>query len=269
MKRKINGSRLFLLCSLTLFCTATFANGGSFVPAPTHTGYFDAIVAASLSTAHTGNSLLGVTSSEIDTLVQTNDNQWKSWGGQVGVGYVYLFSHAQKYSDHVQWFPMIEPELNFYFGKYQSKGDVYRFGSAAFNELSYDSSIISRRLMFDTALTVTSWHHLSAYVIAGLGDAWNRVGYSDAPNLGAVCAIQNIYLNSKHGSNFAWEAGAGVTVAFNDRVGVSAQYLYTDFNHLRTSGVGSTGIITAPIISSPRFNLHAQAVLLGLHVAIA
>jgi len=236
---------------------------------PAHTpGYFEAIAAGSVSQVNAGNGHLAVTSSETDKLVQTNNNSLNSWGGQLGLGYVYFISKAKRYSNHVQWFPVIEPELNVYYNDYQNKGDVYRFGSAAFNELTYNMPIHSTRVMLDAALTVASYKRFSTYLIAGIGDSWNRVGYSDKDNSGDMCDTQNVHLNTHTSSNFVWEAGVGVAYAFNNHAKLSFQYLYTDFGTLKTSGSGTSGTITNPTLSPASFNLHTQALLLGLHLSV-
>jgi hypothetical protein len=106
MQRMMNGFHLSLLCSLILISTTSYAA----IYAPPKP--FELIAAGSISKVHAGNAQLGVTSDETDSLMQTNDGNWGSWGGQMGLGYVYLLSNAQRYSDVVQWFPMVEPELN-------------------------------------------------------------------------------------------------------------------------------------------------------------
>lgn len=230
--------------------------------------YFEIIGAGSLSTTNQSNAFLGVTSNETDTLVQTNSNAWNSWGGQLGLGYVYFLRDAQEYSEHVQWFPMVEPQVNVYYNRYQNKGDVYRFGSADFNDFTYDMPINNTRLMLDGALTVASWRELSTYVKAGIGNAWSNTKYSDSDSANAPCTLQNLALNGHDSSNFVWEVGAGETYAFNDKVKLSLEYLYTDYGRLSTAAGGSTGSITTPVLSAARFGFSAQGLLLGLHVKI-
>lgn len=116
--------------------------------------------------------------------------------GVVSLGYVYFISHAKRYSEKVQWFPMVEPELNVYYNVYQNSGDVYRFDSAAFNELTYNMPIHSTRLMADVALTIASWRKFSVYGIAGIGNAWNRISYRDVDNSNDTCSTQNLSLNN-------------------------------------------------------------------------
>jgi outer membrane autotransporter protein len=231
-------------------------------------GHFDVIGGVSLSKVQANGGQLGVTANEIDRLVQTNQNQWNSWGAQLGLGYVYYIGNAKKLSSEVQWFPMIEPEINLYYSDYQSNGQVYRYNSVAFNDLTYEMPVPSTRVMLDLAVTVVSWCRFSTYAIGGIGNAWNRVSYSDSVNSGDTCDLQTLNLHSRTNSNFAWELGAGVNYAFNDCIGVSAEYLYTDFGKLKTPGSGNTGDITSPNISPASFNLHTQGVLVGLHVAL-
>jgi opacity protein-like surface antigen len=148
------------------------------------------------------------------------------------------------------------------------KGDVWRFDSADFNDLTYKSTVNSTRLMFDAALTVASWRWFSVYAIGGIGEAWNRIGYSDYDKDDLTCYDQRLDLGTNTTSNFAWETGAGVRVAFNDRVGLSLQYLYANLGSAHTSSSGTSGTITAPVIVPAQFNLWSHSGLLGLHITL-
>jgi hypothetical protein len=179
--------------------------------ATTHTpGYLEIIGAGSLSNVRAGNGSLGVTSSETDTLQQTNNNKWNSLGAQLGLGYVYFLGDATEYSTKTQWFPMFEPQVNVYFNKYENLGNVFRFGNSANNELTYNMPIYSTRLMLDGALTIVSYKESSAFVIAGIGNSWNRIGYKDYDGSGAPCTNQSVHLSNHSRSHFVWELGAGL-----------------------------------------------------------
>jgi opacity protein-like surface antigen len=222
-----------------------------------------------LSASNSSLGSLGVTSSETDKLVQTNANAWNTLAAQLGAGYVHYFGNAQQYSEQVQWFPSIEPELNVYYLSSNSiDGNVLRFGSAAFNDLTFDIPIRSTRLMLDAALTIVSWKKLSIYAIGGIGNAWTRVGYKDTANDGNPCPEQRLDLNNKTNSNFAWEVGAGMTYAFNERFALSGEYLYAGLGNVKTAGSGNTGTITSPVIAPAKFNLRSGAGLLVLHIAL-
>ncbi|CEG58387.1 SPOR domain-containing protein [Legionella fallonii] len=234
--------------------------------APNHIDFIGAIGVANLAA---DNGYLGVTSSETDTLVQTNGNNWNALAAQLGVGYVYYLRNYDPYSDQIQWFTAIEPELNgYYLGQSNIKGDVWRFGSPDFNDMTYDMPINSYRLMVDGALTVVSKRQYSLYAIGGIGNAWNRAGYSDASLNGIPCADQSLNLNTATHSSFAWEVGAGLSYAFNNRFSLSLEYLYADLGNVQTSGTGFTGTISTPVLIPANFKLTSQAALVGLHVAI-
>lgn len=274
MKSKKNGLRPLLLCSLMLACSVSLAAVHHSKHKKPHTtlahtpGYFDVITAGAVSNVYSGNGNLGVTSDETDTLAQNNRNSWNSWGGQIGAGYAYFLGNAQRYADRVQWFPMIEPELNVYYNTYQNTGNVYRFQNPNFSALSYNMPVHSTRLMLDGALTVASWRQLSTYGIVGIGESWNKVYYRDTDHSGDTCNLQSLSLNSRNNSNFAWEVGAGVNYAINNTFALSLEYLYTDYGSLSIGNSGNAGSITNPTISPATFNFRTQAMLLGLHVNI-
>ena len=234
--------------------------------APNH---IDVIGAMGVASIDSSDGYLGVTSSETDRLIQTNNNDWNTLAAQLGVGYVYYLRNYTPYSDQVQWFPSIEPEINgYYLGQSSIKGDVWRFGSPNNNDMTYTMPIESYRLMLDGALTVVSKKQYSLYVIGGIGNAWNRGSYNDADRNGIPCVDQFLNLNTTTHSNFAWEVGAGLSYAFNNRLSLSLEYLYADLGSLKTPGTGFTGAITTPALVPASFELTSQAALLGLHVAI-
>jgi opacity protein-like surface antigen len=226
--------------------------------------HFEVIGGLGIAGINASNASMRVTSSEVDTLVQTNNNDWNTFAAQLGIGYLYFLNGAQEYSENLQWFPWVEPEINgYYLGQSTFKGSVWRFGSMA-----YSMPFQSTRLMFDTALTIASKKQYSLYVIGGIGNAWNRVGYSDSDNSSLPCADQHLALNTTTNSSFAWEVGAGLAYSLNNRVALSLEYLYTDLGQAKTPNSGNTGTITAPVLTSANFNLTSQAALLGLHVAL-
>lgn len=235
----------------------------------TTANHFNMIGAIGVASLNAGDGSLGVTSSETDKLVQTNKNQWDTVAAQIGFGYVYYFHKYQPLSDQTQWFTAIEPQINgYYLGQTNINGDVWRFEDPRFNDMTYQMPIESYRLMLDGALTVVARKQYSLYVKGGIGNAWNRVGYSDADRDSLPCAEQFLNLNSTTQSNFAWEAGAGLVYKMNNRASFSLEYLYTDLGNVKTPDTGLTGSITTPVLVPASFRLTSQAALLGLHVTI-
>jgi opacity protein-like surface antigen len=266
MKSQLKGLRLnYLACYLTLSGSVFAGTMGNVAPA----NHFEGIGALGVASLDAGDGYLGVTSSETDRLVQTNRNNWDIFTAQLGIGYVYYLFGAQQYSENIQWFPWIDPEINgYYIGRGNINGDVWRFDSPDFNEMTYKMPIDSYRLMFDTALTVVSKKQYSLYAIGGIGNAWNHASYSDADRNGIPCVNQYLNTNSTTRSNFAWEVGGGLSYAFNNRFAFSVEYLYADLGKVKTPAYGFSGTITDPVIIPADFRLTSQAVLFGLHAAI-
>lgn len=274
---------LLSLACLSLSCSAfatmkhhyacpDYKNEAPCCPCPVETtlNHFEILGALGIASLNAGSSNLVVTSNETDRLVQTNRSSWNTWGGQLGLGYVYyLGCNKQRCMDDAQWFPSIEPELNIYTLNSNSiDGNVLRFGNPNFNDFTFDIPLHSTRVMLDAALTIVTKEEVSLFAIAGIGEAWNRVSYNDYPRSTVPCPLQRTSINATTSHDFAWELGAGVNYDFSTRAGVSFEYLYTQFGNVQLNNNGFTGTIATPIISSPSFNLSTQTALFGLHIAV-
>lgn len=215
--------------------TAVYLDKDGLLDPGTAPNHFEVIGAVGVGNLMPGSGLLGVTSNETDFLVQPNGNNWNTFAGQAGIGYVYYRPGALQYSDKAQWFTAIEPEVNgYYLGQGNFTGDVYRFNSPAFNEMTYSMSLQSARVMVDGALTIASKKKYALYAIGGVGNAWNILSYSDTYNNAANCPDQGLNLGSHTNSNFAWEVGGGVTYTYNPRILLSVEYLYADLGTATT-----------------------------------
>lgn len=281
MKIKINELLLSLTClslSFSVFASTTHVKSPprsnkthsnyKGEVAPVSVNHFELIAAGGVGAANVANSYLQVTSSETDTLKQTNSSQWNDPIGQLGAGYLFYLRGGPRISNDWRWFPIIEPMLNVYYSQLNVKGDVYRFEDPAFNEFSYNSVIQSTRLMLEAALTIVSKKQFSLYALAGIGESWNRISYNDQ-GATSPCPITAVDLDKRNQSNFAWDLGAGVAYAFNPIVSLSLEYLYTNLGTLDlSSSSGDTGNITAPQLGGASANVYTQSVLLGLHVAL-
>ena len=238
----------------------------------TQLNHLEVMGALGAANLNAGNSLLGVTTSETDKLVQTNSNNWGTFDAQLGVGYVYYFAETGPVINKVQWLPTVEPQLNLYYLQNNTgvNGNVWRFNNPAFNQLTYKMPVRSTRLMLDAALTIVKVKQTSLYAKFGVGSAWNRIGYSDVYNGsgGTIAGEQRLNLNTKIRTSFAWELGVGLLHDFNNHIGVSLEYLYINFGTVKTSSQGKTGPIIAPVIAPAKIFLQAQTLALGLHYGI-
>jgi opacity protein-like surface antigen len=231
--------------------------------------HFELIGAGGIAAASVASSYLQVTSSETDTLKQTNSNQWNDPAVQLGAGYVFYLVNGPRISNDWRWFPTIEPMLNLYYSRLDVKGDVYRFEDPAFNDFSYRSVIQSTRLMVDGALTIVSKGPFSLYVLGGVGESWYRISYSDQGTSSPPCSLSAVDLDDRNKNSCAWDLGGGVAYAFNPAVSLSLEYLYTNLGTLDMAANGKTGSITAPQLDVASARTNTQSILLGLHVALS
>ena len=269
MKLQMKGIYSLLLCCFTLTGSMLAYAAPNVESGRWSTrNHYEVLGALGVSRANWNNQQLGVTSSETDTLVQNNSNDWNALVGQLGVGYVYYFNHAHVFSRKVQWFPSVEPQLNFYASSNRVDGTINRFGSPAFNEMSYTAHVKSARLMLDGALTVISKREYSLFVIGGIGAARSTIGYSDSTNSGNPCELSTLSLNNNNQTSFVWELGTGVDYAFNSMTNLSFEYLYTNFGNLKLpTSVKNTTLLATQITSSGA-TFYTKALMLGVHVGI-
>ncbi len=196
-----------------------------------------------------------------DELNQSNSNDWKSWTVQLGVGYAIPLFDSKEYSDELQWFPLIEPQIKAYYlqGNIDGHVDMFYQYPGDYYDTDYTTDFESTRLMFDLALTFASYRNLSVYGLAGLGPSWNRVNYHAKEN---IC-WQSVNLDAKTSTNFAYEFGGGLNYSLNEHIAITSEYLYTGFDNIQLSNEGDSGTQSLEEVSAGDFDLHSQAVFLG------
>lgn len=227
--------------------------------------FFELLVMGGVSTLDAEDASMIMSASETDLLTQTNDGDWESWTGQLGVGYVYPLAEDLETGD-VQWFSLINPQINLYYLDGDTiEGDVYQYQSADFNFLDYTMDYHSTRLMFDLGITVASIDGFSIYAIGGLGLAWNEIDFLATPNqLGLDCGVVGYNLNSQSSTSFAYEFGGGITAAVNDDIAISLEYLYTGFTDVELGNNTDSDFD----IQNSDLDINSQSVLLGLRFAL-
>jgi len=205
---------------------------------------------------------------QTDELKKNTASFLDAWTVTAGIGYIFPLFDALVYSEDVQWFTAIQPQVNAYYLDGDFDGTVDRFSNYTgnFADNDYTIEFQSTRVMLDASLTVMSWRKLSFYVIGGAGYSWNSI---DLETHATDCVLGADLDNDD--TNFVWEAGAGVTLALTDNLGVSFQYLYVQFEDLAlgedgTLGEGSTETVLSDI-ESDNFDLTSQAVMAGFRYA--
>ncbi len=209
------------------------------------------------------NSILQVASDETDRLAQTNKGHWGT-AAQLGIGYKYFWRNRLPFQNHVQWFPFIEPQLNVNFFTTGIKGKFRELENPVFTR-NYKMPISSARIMADGALTVASINRLSIYGKGGIGSVWNTIQYAENQDLIAVNTRDALTLNGNHRTQFAWEAGSGLTYNFTDCVALSLEYLYADIGKIKLASNGVIGEVD-PVVRPSQFKLHTQSLLLALRI---
>lgn len=199
--------------------------------------------------------LANLDADDMDSLIQTNEDEWESFTGQVGLGYVYFFP-IELETGAVQWFPSINPQVSVYFlGGDDIEGEVSQQRSE-FNDIDYTMELQSTRAMFDLALTLASIDWFSIYAIGGAGVAWNKTKFSTTHN--------QADLDTSNSSGIAYEFGGGATAQLRFDLAVSVEYLYT-----RLTDVGLADHTDPDFDNqSSEFDINSQAILLGLRLAL-
>ncbi len=227
--------------------------------------FFEILVMGGTVSLDAEDTSLQITEWETDKLTQANEGDWKSWTGQIGVGYVYPLAEDLETGD-VQWFPLINPQLNVYYLDGDGiHGDVHQFESAEFDTLDYKMDYRSTRLMYDVGITVAAIDKFSIYAIGGAGIAWNQVEFKAKPNaFGLECGTEGFELDTENSTSFAYEFGGGMTYAILDDVAISVEYLYTGFKDVKIGDDTDSDFD----IESDDLDVNSQSILLGLRFAI-
>jgi hypothetical protein len=227
--------------------------------------HVDVIFAAGLAGVHVRDSHIQVAENEVYRLSQTNSYSWAYSAGEAGLGYVFYFVDGPKISSEWRWFPSFEPVLNVVKSNPIIRGTVYpNFILNIPIGLTFKNEVSSTRLMLDADLTIVSKGHFSLYGLFGLGEAWNKLSYRGAGNP----TFPSASLNQSSQTNLAWEIGAGLACALNEKFSLSLEYRYTDLGRVHNSSTGTVTNVTTPQLLGPQFYLYTQTALLGLHVAL-
>lgn len=217
-----------------------------------------------IATLDAQNTLIYASDIQTDQISQTNDDDWKSWSVQLGLGYTISLSDDEYEPENLRWFPAIQPQINLYYLQGNMDGYVDRFYQyeGNFSDTNYYSNFESTRLMFDLALTIAAYQKFSVFALAGIGPAWNRISYDTG-----VSNEAQLHLNEQNQINFAYEFGAGVSYALNEQLSITGEYLFTGFTNVEFDENGTEGHNREISVESEDFDVNAQTLLLGLRFA--
>lgn len=227
------------------------------------TGFYEFVAGVGFAQVKVGKSQLGISATESDLVSQQN-NSYHSYMGHVGIGYHYYLGEPDRFSTKFIWFPSIEPIVNLYYHDLKPKGNVYLFNNPGLGTSTFDMPIHTTSLMIDLLLNIFTVNHFSYFILGGVGEGWSKISYHDAPDSTGALTRPRLDLKSRSQSNAMYEWGTGISYAFNPRIKVAFEYLYTHIGNIRTSGNGTLGGV--PVAVDPAgFSLRTQMFALDLY----
>ncbi len=88
------------------------------------------------------------------------------------------------------------------------------------------------------------------------------IGYAHLKNKSKVTGVDN-QSSSESENNFAWNLGAGVSYAVNDKVSIDAGYRYTDYGNIKESLSRNVKGLQEPVNVNGKYDVTSHEFLLG------
>lgn len=160
-----------------------------------------------------------------------------NWAGQIGLSYVENKSFTEN-------------------------GNVYEFADPAFNNLTYQYRIKSRRVSLETKISHLFRHVLHPYVSASLGEAFNQAyAYTEYPVTSADVPMTQPFANHLSRS-LTYSVGFGIDVDLTEHVRLGAGYRFADLGNANlgitplqssTNKISNTHLYTNEVLAQLEF----------------
>lgn len=254
----------FIATMLPLFAYAPLSSARC---APTtcntcDSGYFEVIAGYGLASLGVGDANVGL--GEVGNVRLHQDDSNHAGDATIGVGYTIPLLRTSSNIYEIGWLPGLSTQLNFHHLTKGLSGELTQRSNPDFDNVDYNLSINSSRVMIDFALTLAQLQKFSVFVIGGAGESWTKVNYNNRVRAGRD--RDRVILNQHTNSGFASEIGAGATLDVSCNFAVSLQYLYTNFNDIQTARKGTLNGRAYNIGNAAHFAFHTQEVLLLLRL---
>ncbi len=200
------------------------------------------------------DSTIQIHPSEVDTTAVNTANNAALY--RAGVGY--HFFHAQLH--HRKFINDLLAQVNYYHSSSTIKGDVLQNGAPGASNFTFSAPINTDRLMLDIKPSLFTYHHVSPYLVAGAGVAWNRVSYSETANSPSYAPYATS-LPSASQTATAYDLGFGIDARITHQLYASVEYLWTHLGNATPNNVSTTRQATLAV---PTFSTASQSVLFGL-----
>lgn len=140
---------------------------------------------------------------------------------------------------------------------FTAKGNVYQFSDPAYNNLTYQYQIVSRRISVEGKLSHELHNVWHPYILASLGMATNRAyGYTEYPVTDFDVPMSMPFGNHTN-KTFTFSLGLGVDVNLSEHIRIGAGYRFVD---LGSAALGTTPLETGnQTITNP--DIHANELL--------
>ena len=241
MKGLSNILVVFVAIFTQLFFVSTYAN-----PIDSHLDHVDISAGLGATWWSSNNTTLAISSYETDkVLVNGASNAQFLW--RIGFG--------------KQVAPMIHLQASLYQSQQSINGQVWQFQRPEFNNYTYQSTLSSWRLMFESRFPVLNLKKYTFYPIVGIGPAWNTISYKEHVTGLGVSNTSRLNLSDRTQAQFTYDVGAGSNIALNERLKISLEYLFTQCIGKASPSHHSSNVLMS---SPPAFNVLFQSVILGL-----
>ncbi|MDR3491337.1 MAG: outer membrane beta-barrel protein [Gammaproteobacteria bacterium] len=176
-----------------------------------------------------GSDRTNVYSTKSITLIPPFQNSYLGTNHYDTEGVIALFAGAESAFCH-NW--AVQYGLSYFqSSSFGANGNVYQFSDPAFNNLTYQYQIQSRRLYFESKLSPAIqkiWH---PYVSAGVGGALNKAyAYIEKPLTSDAVPMAQPF-GSHNTKSFTYMAGLGVDVDLGEHVRAGIGYRFADLGH--------------------------------------
>lgn len=211
----------------------------------------------------TNNNGINYTDPETDVLQDSEDSQNRFVPG-IGIGYDFVL-HPAKTGNYI--LHDVSFALNYYYTSFSPSGDVLVGGDPTLNNYTYDMSVKSNRVMYDSEWNFhPMWGGAQFFAEAGVGGAYNTVKVTETAKVDDGIDPNTTTDLSKNGhTNLAYEFGGGIKVPLSQHLEASARYLYTNLGYAESEDTGTLGSGNSVTLADPlKVNLRSQSYLVGL-----
>lgn len=213
--------------------------------------------AGGLNWLNTNNKTLTISPFETDQVIVNEVSNQAAW--KVGVGY-YFFEDLPFFRNFLQ---NLLVEANVYQVSGHLNGVVLQYELPQFTNYNFNAPFTSTRLMFDAKPNLFTYNRLSAYLLLGVGAAWNKLSYRELGIGVGVPPNSNLILSNNTNVQLAGDLGLGLDVVLSKHLNFTAEYVYGFMGQGSPGNNSPNGVL---LQTAPKFSFQSQSLLFGLRL---